>query len=546
MTKKNGLMKVNGLMEGNTVIYQVGHLGFLINCMLHKLCYHKDSKAIFLLDKVIANDITVENLVRRQEAFAYLGRFYFYDDREIIVQIASSDNAEDIVIKYFDEFFGNIGFALGTAENIYSTFDTFNSFGVYLNLKKLEFGMIECLSQQCQSHKRYNLNKNVTAGYDDILFKYKALSADSEYCRVLYAYDDSSLTDRKAVPDNAPCKLLQMLPREEIDRLVGAYGLDFKCCSDEEYFIYILNSSWWSGQQENQFNSLGQRGLYFYGNQAVCDYFVHSDNLIIKLHPNTDFEKNVIEKNFPGAKIIPGYFPSFLIEYIPNLKVSKSVSTGSSGAKTVGICDNTVPFLFFGSFNLINKLYAAVEIAKYLGVRKENFFHYGIHNSIVWRIEKEQLGDELCSSWSGFDFNDNSVTIIDNVNWNPGDFYDRLVRKMRGICTNAVIIFLNTKNDYIFLDKTLEFLPYIYELRLRKIPLRPDTLENLNMEKVYVFCKEPEMLRKLSHFWFEKVNKYRGFEMLTDGISMDREKTDISIKTDYLFDKCTKSLCDFK
>lgn len=533
-------LKVNGLAnEKKTVVYQVGHFGFLINCILHKLCFHKDANAVFLLDKVIANNITVDNFIGCMDNFGYIGKFYFYNDRDVISEIASSGNAENSIAKYFDKFTAEIGLDLSAADEIYSIFDTYNSFGVYLNIRQLPFNMIEGVAGQCRDCKRYHLNKGVIPAYDDAIFRYKALSSDSTFCRRLYAYGEGEPTEG-IIYGNSPSELLQRLSAEERDRLVSAYGIDFRYSADKEYSVYVLSSEWWSLDSKKQTGNLSSRELYFYGNQTVADHFINSENVMIKLHPNSDFDRQMLSERFPGAEIIPGFFPSFLMEYIPGMKIGETVSTGSSGAKTVSAEDNTVPFLFFDSLRIVNKLYAAIGLAKHLGVLREKFFHYGIHNSVIWRMEREIFGCEFSSAWSMFDFPESSVTIFDNIYWNPGDFLNRLLNKMRDIRNNAVIVFLNSAKDFIFLNDTREFLPFIYELRLEKKPLRMDTFEDLNEEVVYIFCRDPEKARQFSDFRFEKVNKYRGFELSADGISMDRKSTYNSIKTDYLFEKALK------
>lgn len=530
-------LKVNGLEnQKKTVVYQVGHFGFLINCILHKLCFHKDEAAVFLLDKVIANDITVDNFSRCKDNFGYIGKFYFYNDKEVISEIASSGSAENAISAYFDRFTAEIGLDLSAADEIYSIFDTYNSFGVYLNIKQLAFNMIEGVAGQCRDHKRYNLNKGIFPAYDDAIFRYKALSSDSAFCRRLYAYGEGEPTEN-IIYGNSPSELLQRLSAEERDRLVSAYGIDFRYSADKEYSVYILSSEWWSLDRKRQTGSLSPRELYFYGNQTVADLFINSENVIIKLHPNSDFDRQTLSKAFPGAEIIPGFFPSFLMGSIPGLKIRETVSTGSSGAKTVSADDNRVPFLFFDSLRIANRLYAAVELAKHLGVLREKFFHYGIHNSVIWRMEREIFGCEFSSAWSMLDFPEGSVTIFDNIFWNPGDFLNRLLNKMRDIRNNAVIVFLNSAKDFIFLNDSCEFLPFIYELRLEKKPLRMDTFEDLNEEVVYIFCRDPEKARQISDLRIKKVNKYRGFELFAEGISMDRKSTYNSIKTDYLFEK---------
>lgn len=521
-------MNKSSKTEKDEVIYQIGHYGFLINCFLHKLNYHKESKAIFLLDKVIANDLTITNLKKIRNNFGYIGKIYFYNDRDIINRMGIAEDAEKCIMEYFDGFFGQNLINVKGVKEIYSTFDTFNAFGVYLTKKKIAFNMIESLHLQCQNHNRYNLNKHIVLCYDEIMKKYNALSADCPYCKTLYSYDESVFSEKNTVVNNSPAALSSQLPYEELVKLSLCYEVDIKC--REESTVYILHSGWWCGNLNLRYPS-----DYFYGNKKVIDYFIGSENLVIKPHPNSDFELCVWKENFPDVGVIPGFFPSFLIEYLPDINIKAYISTGSTGGKINNHPAMELPFLVFDSLALFNRLYTSICIAKFMEVSSNLFFHYGIHNKLIWRFSEKVFGVPYDSTWSEFKFLDNSVTIIDNIHWNPGEFHKLLFDKMREIENNSIILFLNSKNDFAFLNDTLEFLPYLYEARIEKRALSNSTLENLNDEIIYIFCKDSETVLKLSGFCLEREFKLQQFKLSVNGICLDKRLTDISIKSNYAF-----------
>lgn len=517
------------------ILYHVGHFGFLINCLLHKLVYHPDAKAIFILDKVIANKETIANLMGVQHNFAYIGVFYFYNDREIICDIDLEKNPEKVITEYFDNFLDQCNISLNLFSEIYSVFDTYCAFGVYLSIKGIRYNMIECIPSQCRSRKRYFLNTEIPK-YDEVIEKYSCLSADSAFCKKLISYDDTEYKPVETVCNNAPSKLIKRLQSDEIDKLISAYEVKIK--SGEESTLYILQSGYLSGQAGLCF----PKG-YLYINKKILDLFTvyESEKIIIKPHPNADFPMEIWEREFPGLSVIPGYFPSFLVPYIKGININKILTTGSTGSSETDIPTIEIPCnQFFPNYPLMNKLYVAICLSKYLKISKEKFFHYGLHNKLTWALTEKIYGCKFNSTWSNLKFSADSLTIIDNIFWNPGKFLNTLKENMRSLNNNAVIAFINSKNDFIFLGDDMNFLCDIYELRIKKRKLKQDCFENLSDEVIYIFCKDCEKIRELKDFLLVQDFSYQGYTISVKGIETDKRINDLSIRTDYLLSKAEK------
>ena len=514
----------------STVLYQVGHFGSLINCMLHKQYYHPNSEAIFLIDKVILNKLTLQNFMQRQGNFSFLGEFYYYSDREIISSLNTDADAEQVIENYFDKFLQDNGVALEKISEIYSVFDTYNAFGVYLCLKKTEFNMIEPVPNALKILSRYNLNKDVTPIYDETISKYKALSAHCNYCKRLYSYDGTVFNNKETIINNSPAALLDKLSDDKISKIVNAYNIKYDTAKD--YTLFILNSGWFVGA-----NGLKYPNGYFYLLHKVKDIYLKNKQLLIKPHPNTEFTLEKWNEEFPNADVIPAFFPSFLVPYLPDLHLSQMLSTGSSGAMGINVAHKQIPFLFFSSYQLINKLYVLISLSKYLNVPKEKFFHYGIHNKVIWSLSEELYGHEFSSTWSQLEFNENSFTIIDNIFWNPGDFANSLKNQMRLINNNAVIAFVNSNKDFIFMDENEEFIRDLYEMRITKTGQKDNCCEKLNDEVIYIFCKDHNKIVELQKFsLFERFDS-QGYSIIVKGMEEDKRINDLSIKVDYLLSK---------
>ena len=106
--------------------------------------------------------------------------------------------------------------------------------------------------------------------------------------------------------------------------------------------------------------------------------------------------------------------------------------------------DNLIRY-FSDSRNIADKLIFILKALRAQGFDCKDLFHYGIHNSVIWSLSAYIFASDFKkSAWSILHFSDNSVTIIDNIYWNPGNQADILNRKMNEMPeeSGAVIIFL--------------------------------------------------------------------------------------------------------
>ena len=508
------------------VVYQVGHLGFLINCFLHKLSYHKTAHAFFLIDKVIAGPTSVKNLESISNNFEYLGKIIFYNDRDIINMMKENQDNEQLICSYFDKLLSDNDIKLSTVSEFYSIFDTYNAFAVYLSLKEKEFNIIEPVGGSCRTHARYHLNTSITPIYDEIIEKYSVLSADSKFCKMLYSYDSCDYNGKETVYNNSPVDLMEGIDDSELKKLSKAYSIKIE--STESQILLILNSGWLCGA-----NGLKFPDGYFYLYKKIIDFYLPDKKLVLKPHPNTDFDIMTWKSQFPNFDIIPGFYPSFLIKYIDGLNVSSIISTGSSGGK--GVTNKEIDFKVFQSYKLLNKFYVALLLAQSLFIPIDKVYHYGVHNSFAWSIEKATTTSGLKSEWSKLSFEDDSFTIIDNINWNPGNFRDKMIEQLRKTKNNSIVVFLNGQNDFAFITPELDLLPDIYEMRLEKTRTSFDSSENMNDEVIYIFCRDRERIEMMKHFYLKHVFKQSCYALIVNGLCTDKHQNTISIKTDLLF-----------
>lgn len=117
--------------------------------------------------------------------------------------------------------------------------------------------------------------------------------------------------------------------------------------------------------------------------------------------------------------------------------------------KYMNVADN-----FIRSADIADKLIYTVKLVNKLEISCEQISHYGIDNTVIWGILALTYGRDgfQKSTWSCNDFRPNSVTIIDNIYWNPGEYRMILTQSMTKILpeNDCIIIFLNSRCDFIF------------------------------------------------------------------------------------------------
>lgn len=515
------------------VIYQTGHYGFFINGIVHKMKYHPDCDAIFLVDKIIMNPITLKFLEKNLKNFADIGKVIIINDREIIEKgSVSLEEMEKSTIKYFDKLFKNEKIDLGEVDSIYSSFDTFNAFGAYLTMKNIKFCLMESFEGQCQSNKRYFLNKSFSPYYDIMLDKYKAESYDCPCLDKLICYGKKFVDVKNYEEDVTTVGILKELNKEDVKKIIDCYNL--KADLKQEISLFSLSSSWIVNEMKLELIQ------YMYLNQQIADYYLdENDKLLLKPHPNTDYDLQYWLKFFPNAEYIPGYFPSMLLPYIDELKIKKSLNTGTMGVDKNDEKGINVPRDVFYSFRELNKISVAHEIFKFIREKNSIINHYGLHNNAVNSILRQVVGfeNECVSRWSNLMLGDNTLTVMGNINWNPGTYKEKLIKNMDSVNNNAVVIFLNNKNDFAFMTNDQRFLPYIIPIHIRKKKLKEDTMENMKEEILYVYCKDEKILNKIKQFKYSKKLKYVGVELNAEYDEKNQYLDLVNLKLDYLISK---------
>lgn len=179
MGKKGRISK----LDKTRVLYHVGHYGYFPKMLLHKLHYHTNSDAIFLL--TMRKGPTYTFMEKWNETNSDLGLVFLYSDGtdKIFRKKSNIVSLEQEIRYYFEELFQKIGTRLEDFDVVYSGFDWYHAFGAYLSISGKEYMLFDMDNVILDRSMLYDLSRHPDSQmtYWEILKKHKSLDPYSKY-----------------------------------------------------------------------------------------------------------------------------------------------------------------------------------------------------------------------------------------------------------------------------------------------------------------------------------------------------------------------------
>lgn len=484
------------------IIYHIGHLGALAKALLIHFNYHQNEKCIIFADEIIFNDdgkIFLRKFAQRAGDFA---NTIIYSDREFIDE-NSEQCAETHIKSFFDDLIKRNNVNLNDAEKIYTLFDTFNAFGAYALMNNLPLTFIDAFGMF--SRDRYNINATEHwKYYDKVIEKYKALAygCKADNCKVIYKSSDSE-AGKPSIDFN---KLKLNLSNKFKKLLLSLYGFEYATDKQPELCNLLVFSSYWICG-EKKFSKKD----YLYCYQLLLDLFCNSSHtLLLKPHPNALITAQEAAEYFGKSFIIPGYFPSEFIDLLPQYQIDNIMGTSSSGIPT-GIygCKYFISFELFYCEKVCLRLFFAMRLECFLQPDYNKYYHHGMHNKLIWGMQDNKFAShKLHSVWANLNvFEPDSITIIDNYLWNGTADKDKLIKSMENLNNNAVIIFLDSADKKNFIFEGFEHFSN-YFITLKFFRVTDGKINRNNIEKIHVFCKDPDTVQTIKNFRYSEYFNY--------------------------------------
>lgn len=483
------------------IVYHMGHFGALAKNLLIHFSINKESKCVFLFDTILCNQETINFIARFKERVKEFADVITYSDMEFKNE-TSTEAVKKHALTFFDNLFKTNNLNLGEAK-IYSSFDTYNAFGGYCILKHLPIVFVDAFGTM--SKNRYMLNNKTSwYYYDEFIKETGALGFGCKEDNCEYLYNDKTIDNIQGNKINFE-SLRNNLNEKSRQIIIELYGNLLKEENTENYNLVVFSSGWIMADKKMT------KRQYLYHYQQMLDFFAGKDNrLLLKPHPNTAVTADEAKLYFDGAQVIPGYFPSEFLSYLNNCQISEVLSTSSSGVPS-GIygCRYFISFEIFYDIAVFKRLYFALCVEKFLLPNYNIFYHHGLHNKFIWYMQDNIFSKcHMRSKWASLNaFEPNSITIIDNYLWNGDRDKIKLINALKQNNNNAIVIFLDSKdtNNYLF-DEYKDISLYIQPIYFIKNGIKD--VEDRDIEKIYVFCKDPNTMSLIKDFKYKEYMHY--------------------------------------
>jgi len=339
------------------VIYHVGHIGFLWMFLIHRQTHHPAARTLFVINEVYLTHNTEKFVSKFDQTLLQFGIPAVFNENKFS-NLGSEEETERKVCAFFDKVLDDHGFDLPLCR-VYSGFDVLSSFTAYLTIKKKQFTMYDMgLSVY---NDRYHLNSGEhMKHYRRMLEKHRALTWDNPFVTdvIWPAKKPPRISKPSKVIDHV--QLMKKLPKTEQRKILSFFNVP--SIGRPDFDMIVCSSAW-----------IREVGLsiddYIKIFAQLADYLLKdTDNLLIKPHPNANYPEEHWKFFFTDDIMVPGHFPSQLLNFVTNFRPRKLLSTGSTGALELSRCEQIdLTPQCLTAHALFHKLFVALSVTRTLG-----------------------------------------------------------------------------------------------------------------------------------------------------------------------------------
>ncbi len=503
------------------VLYYVKTIYQFTSAICHKIYFHRNEPAIFMINDFIADRINIDILKELNITY-----HVYYTGR-----ITSKENSDqktfiDDINRYYDNLLNECNIKLENIDEFY-LFASLR-FSIYLINKEIYFNLFEdgvgaysTLKSLVAWRNLDKVNKNKVAR------EYGLIDGNNKYIKNIYlSIEKNKLSEKDYKYKNYTLSLnLEKMNKEDIVTILKIFNLDKDNIDNIDNSAIILTQYYFSNNELA--NNINER-LYLYS--IIADYFTEEDNIFIKPHPADSV--NYFSNN--KCVILNRFAPSELLPYIFEKNFNKAITLNSSSIYEFEKMANSIIQLgsnFSYAYKYINKIYYILSLIKYeIGVNEilcyKTLFNYC--KDVI-----SYLNDDINVIMSLLDINiyeaDKKVVIIDDFTVFNSNKYSEVINL---IPQDTVIVFINPENDDNIYNLNFEqgfeeFFNNIIEIRLNKKVINQNSAGDLKDEVIYVFSKNQDILKRIRSFKFKNTLQYTGIEINSEYIYEDNLKNNM-------------------
>ncbi|MCL1989841.1 MAG: hypothetical protein FWG67_03020 [Defluviitaleaceae bacterium] len=533
-----------------SVFYNVAHDGLLIKAFAHRYKYHLNDSAVFLVNKKFYGK--TDRKVFDNTRFIYLDMHKFSTDE--------GKDLEDNIVNYVELSLVKQRVVIKKYKKIYSLVDEVDLFGIFCENKQIYYCQIEIganIFQRFEKFKSRGLEQirasivlPYTTEYGNIMRKHRLRFAGGRMCenRIFasttyqfpkYISDISTIArwDYKGILGEMSLIYLKQIAifykfpdiangNGDISLLIFASRLVFSLTP-------AIRACSFSDTQ-----SLDREFILAY--QFVADFFTAKQATVyFKPHPREsefNFSPHIDEK-----ALIPSLFPTEIIQFFNNFKVSEFVSTTSSSGDYFTEKQRPSSVMlgssYFGFYPYLIKFLVITELLNYCSSQFQNIYISGTLQVISDEFLRKNCDYSEFNLISLFGYIPPPYNVLIIANLMEDKDKKRLKVMMTESNAKFAIIFFNTEEFNGIFNSS--FPTDLKAISIKKNPLVHHTLVDLNDEYIYIFEKGTNYFDGIKDFNINSKLIYSGVEVCAKyseltNIEQRLEQTAINVSTEII------------
>jgi len=540
------------------ILYQIYHAGFLGSIISHRLSQYPNEQAALLVGKTLASRLDSRDIITKSfKESCLFDEVFCYDDR-LGTKRTSLRGVYEVITNGYDECFKEINLDLSKFKRIIISVDTYNSFGIYMGLKKIPHFKIEPHSNGIM---------------DDEQHYKQLLAAHPEY----EAYFNACLEFNKAaspiftiLPSNSNYNGFEMFDvtaainnfgKHEISIISSAFQLNDKQIDKAGKVIVALRSNILDTKDESIrnrliYNKYTITDLYHLAHQYLFDYYLEDKIIVLKPHPQVPITENEARKYYPGIECFPAILP---IEFISVLRSDNGehqydamfTTSFTSFYKITELAKTSLTYLPVANdsdlmlrfscamlydlnryfFYLFNRIHTVLDIVRSFFNNCGINIRMGIDNVVVQTfIASVSNCKTILVNDNANSLNSDTVYIFNDHKENPFLIYYSLITAPE----SAIVFFLDHNEVFCeFFHEYEEIIPWVVPVTIHKS--KNDSREIIDLafdEKLYVFCKRKDVRQMIMGYTMHKCLKHTGIDISVLPVN------ELEIKIDFLTSLC--------
>ncbi|MCL2499444.1 MAG: pectinesterase family protein [Defluviitaleaceae bacterium] len=504
------------ISNSKTVIYSLPHPAFIRKALVHKFAYHPESEIIILTDNsfsLFPDGGKLPNGVKEVIKIDYY----------IASKLDDEVEAENVIVKYIEHLFIENNIDISCVNEIYCMNDMVDPVVVYLENKKIYYNCIEFSANQFFIFDTYTwseLTKRTQVHYN-IQKKYKIFSSTGNYCKKRLLCEDTTKKIETEIEEVVFdfCEALNIINQRDKNVLLDFYG-EIKLPNDYKYITLVALPNFTT---ISKFQNLSVKDIIL-SHQRLIDFYIGDvNNIALKPHPCIITEYNDLPSYFNNAPVIDANIPTELFP-IYNIKVKLAIAVKTTALDILKRQDtdtqvDVIGIRYFKMFQLLNQLYFAFSLIKFIPSNNKNVFVYNIDIGQV-------------SKFASYAFNDLNLTIKNTDILLKSCDSIALINGIEELPPNNINDFFNNIKDlpvvFVLAQKRITFnLNDYLEIKINKEIININTLEPMGDEFVYIICNNEETLNALENQKIIKSLKYTGVNLNSEIARFKKEGIDL-------------------